>query len=363
MPDSGLHAQEPLQERTPSRRARPLRILAITNAYPIAEAPASGIFIEQQIKSLREVGLQIDLMFVDRLRQGMRVYFGLRDSLRSQLEKFQPDLVHVMYGGVMADIATRAVDDRPTIVTFHGSDLLGEPMSRPLRRGFARYGVWASWRAARRATRVIAVASRIRNALPQDLDQSKVCTIPCGIDLERFKPLSRRQCRQQLGWNSDMFHILFPSNLGDPVKRPELAEATLGPLKQLGITAEMHYLRRIPNELVPLWLNASDVLLLTSRHEGSPTVVKEALACNVPIVSVDVGDVPERINGIDGCYLARPEAADLATKLSLIYSGHRRVAGRAKITELSLDRVSLRLKYLYEDVVHLQSTDQLRSSQ
>jgi len=328
-----------------------MRILAVTNAYPIPEAPASGIFIEQQIKSLRQIGLHVCVMFVDRLRRGMCVYFNLRHLLRNEIEEFQPDLVHVMYGGVMADTVTKTVNDRPTIVTFHGSDLLGEHMSGRFRKGIAQYGVWASWRAARRATRVIAVATRVRDALPPDIDQSKIRTIPCGIDLERFKPLSRHECRQQLGWDRDTFHILFPANLGDPVKRPDLAQAAVDVVKQSGIKVEMHYLRGIQNHLVPVWLNASDVLLLTSRHEGSPTVIKEALACNLPVVSVDVGDVRERISRIAGCYLALPEANDLAAKLSSVYSGVRRIAGRISIAELSLECVSLKLKNLYKEIV------------
>ena len=315
------------------------------------EAPASGIFIEQQIKSLRQIGLHVCVMFVDRLRRGMCVYLNLRRPLLNQIEEFQPDLVHVMYGGVMADTVTRAVSDRPTVVTFHGSDLLGEHMSGRLRKGIAQYGVWASWRAARRASRVITVATRVRDALPRDIDQSKVCTIPCGIDLERFKPLSRHACRQQLGWDDESFHILFPANMGDPVKRPDLARAAVDAVKLSGIKAEMHYLRGVQNHLVPVWLNASDVLLMTSRHEGSPTVIKEALACNLPVVSVDVGDVRERIDRIDGCYLALPEANDLAAKLGLVYSGIRRVAGRINMSELSLECVSLKLKNLYEDIV------------
>ena len=91
----------------------------------------------------------------------------------------------------------------------------------------------------------------------------------------------------------------------------------------------------MPNSEMPRRLNAGDVLLLTSRHEGSPTVVKEALACNVPVVSVDVGDVRQQIEGIDGCYLAAPMSDDLAAKLRCVHDGHRRVAGRAKMESLS----------------------------
>jgi glycosyltransferase involved in cell wall biosynthesis len=256
-----------------------------------------------------------------------------------------------MYGGVMADKVTSIVKDRPTVVTFHGSDLLGEHLSGCLRQLMAYYSVRASWRAARRASGVVTVASVLRDALPKDVDQAKVRIIPCGIDLERFKPLNRDVCRQQLGWDSDSFHVLFPTNCGDPVKRFDLARSAVLALNCLGIRTEMHELSGIENSLVPVWLNASDVLLLSSLHEGSPTVVKEALACNLPVVSVDVGDVRERIRGVDGCYIAAPDPSDLAAKLSLIYSGRRRVAGRVKVQELSLERIALKLKNLYQDLL------------
>jgi glycosyltransferase involved in cell wall biosynthesis len=119
----------------------------------------------------------------------------------------------------------------------------------------------------------------------------------------------------------------------------------------LGIRAELHYLRGVPHNKVPVWLNAGDVLLVTSSQEGSPNIVKEALACNLPVVSVDVGDVPERLHGIEGCYLASPEPSDLAAKLSLIRARANRIAGRISITELSLERISQRLLNFYEEIL------------
>jgi teichuronic acid biosynthesis glycosyltransferase TuaC len=93
------------------------------------------------------------------------------------------------------------------------------------------------------------------------------------------------------------------------------------------------------------------VVLLTSLHEGSPNIVKEALACNIPVVSVDVGDVRERIQGIEGCYLAVPEPGDLAAKLQMVQAGSRRVVSRIKMQELSLKRVALQLKEFYSEVL------------
>jgi len=101
---------------------------------------------------------------------------------------------------------------------------------------------------------------------------------------------------------------------------------------------------------VPIWLNASDVVLLTSLHEGSPNVIKEALGCDVPIVSVDVGDVRERIQGVEGCYIALPTPADLAGKLAVVSAGERRVNGRASVQHLSLENIALCLKQFYADV-------------
>lgn len=332
-----------------------MRVLAVINQYPTSLSPAAGSYVEQQIKGLREMGVHVDILLVDRLREGMRAYLKLRGQMRRMIAQVQPQIVHVMYGGVMADQATRMVDDRPTIVTFHGSDLLGEHLSGVMRKLIAGYGVWASWQAARRADRIVVVSKILYDALPKDVDRSKIGIIPCGIDLNRFKPLNRKECRDRLGWNAEHFHILFPSHPGNSVKRYLLACAAVEALSCQGIPAEMHCLQGVSNEEVPIWLNASDVLLLTSRHEGSPTVIKEALACNVPIVSVDVGDVSERIEGIEGCYLALPDSDDLAAKLHLVYAGPHRVAGREKIQELSLQRVAVRLKEFYRDLLNSRS--------
>jgi glycosyltransferase involved in cell wall biosynthesis len=256
-----------------------------------------------------------------------------------------------MYGGVMADEATRAVIDRPTVVSFCGDDLLGELLSGFLRRLISGYGVMASHRAARRACGIVVKSKNLQDALPDDVDRSKVRIIPNGVDLERFKPLNRDKCRQRLGWSGDRFHVLFPANDGDPRKRPNLAEAAVEAANHSGVEAEMHQLRGVPHAEVPVWLNASDVVLLTSLHEGSPNIVKEALACNIPVVSVDVGDVRERTQGVEGCYLAVPEPSELAAKLQMVYAGSRRVVSRIKMQELSLERVALQLKEFYREVL------------
>jgi glycosyltransferase involved in cell wall biosynthesis len=177
---------------------------------------------------------------------------------------------------------------------------------------------------------VIVVARHLTGALNGAVSPDKIRVIPCGIDLERFKPMDPLVCKQKLGWRTDSFHVLFASSNGDPVKRPALAKAALAHMSHTSRPAELHYLTGIPNAEVPVWLNASDALLLTSLHEGSPTVVKEALAC----------------------HLARPEPAGLAEELSLVRERRRRLdsvlAGR--LEELSILNVAQKLKRCYEEI-------------
>jgi len=328
-----------------------MRILAVTNIYPTFERPAAGTFVEQQIKGLKLIGLNVHLIFVDRAERGMRAYLGLGQKLRAMVAEFNPDIVHVMYGGVMADIVTRSSQSHPTVVSFCGSDLLGEACSGIPRKFIAGYGVLASHRVAKRAAGIVVKSKILQDALPANVNREKVRVIPNGVNLELFRPLDRSACRHALGWNGNGFHVLFPADAANPIKRFDLARASIEMAKRNGIPMEIHQLEGVVHNEVPVWLNASDVALLTSSHEGSPNVVKEALACDLPVVSVDVGDVRERVQDIEGCYMAAPEPRDLATKLSLVYSGTRRVAGRTKMGELSLERIALELKKLYEAVV------------
>ena len=327
-----------------------MRILAITNIYPSPAFPARGVFVQEQVKGLCAIGLSVRVLFVDRQAEGPSAYYRLRSKINDAVAEFEPEAIHVMYGGVMADQIVRRHHVRPLVVTFHGSDLLGENLSGCVRKIISRYGVHCSRRAAKAAEGVIVVARHLTGALNGAATADKVRVIPCGVDLERFKPMDPLACKRRLGWSTESFHVLFASSNGDPVKRPWLAKDAVAQLNNSVRPSELHFLTAIPNAEVPVWLNASDVLLLTSMHEGSPTIVKEALACGLPVVSVDVGDVAERIEGVEGCYVARPQPAELAAKLGLVRQRGKRLDCRTRLEDLSTLSVAQKLKRCYEDI-------------
>ncbi|MDR4484893.1 MAG: glycosyltransferase [Nitrospirales bacterium] len=329
-----------------------MRVLAVTNIYPTLAHPTCGTFVEQQVKGIMRIGVDVEVIYLNRIQEGVKVYRGLGCKIEERIKLFNPDVVHVMYGGIMADLVTKAITIRPTVVTFHGSDLLGQNLSGIFRKMISRCGVYASWRAAWRAHGVIVVSKVLQDALPKFVNQSKVRIIPCGIDFSRFKTLDRKECRDHLGWDPNCFTILFNGNSADPVKRPSLARHAMDILvKNLGISAKLQELRCVPNEEVPIWMNASNVVLLTSLHEGSPTVIKEALACNVPIVSVDVGDVREQIREIEGCYIALSTPEDLAAKLELVSLGSGRVESRQRMQKLSIESIAHRVAGFYQELL------------
>jgi teichuronic acid biosynthesis glycosyltransferase TuaC len=336
-----------------------MKILAITNLYPSAEFPSHGVFVQEQIKGLCAVGLEVRVLFVDRRRSGPLAYYRLQKKIRDAVAEFEPEVIHAMYGGVMADQIVRHHHVCPVVVTFRGSDLLGENLSGWTRKIISRYGVRCSRRAAKKADGVVVVARHLIGALNGAATMDKVRVIPSGIDLTRFTPLDSQLCKQKLGWNPQSFHVVFASSSGDPVKRPWLAQAAVDQVRRLGCPAEFHFITGIPTTEMPLWLNAGDAVLLTSLHEGSPNIVKEALACGLPVVSVDVGDVAEQLEGVDGCHLAQPEPAALAAKLRQVWQRGQRLDCRNRCENFSVLNVAQKLKKFYEETVLANKTSRL----
>lgn len=328
-----------------------LHVLAVTNLYPTPYAPTAGTFIEQQVEGLRQIGLHIDVMVLDRIQQGRIAYLRLGQTIRSRVSELQPDIVHVMYGGIMADEVTRSVSDRPVFVSFCGTDLLGQPLVGCVRKLSAKYNVWASHRAARRATGIVVKSQNLFDALPPDINRSKVRIIPNGVDLERFKPMEKHEARQILGWPAASKVVLFVSVRGHPRKRLDLAQESVAKVKACSGEVTLRVMQGVPHDRVPIWMNASDVLILTSVHEGSVNAVKEAMACNLPIVSVDVGDVRERLHGVRLCTIADPDSDALANALANVLRQSDRSDGRNHLAGLTTLAIADQLNSFYGQTV------------
>jgi glycosyltransferase involved in cell wall biosynthesis len=324
-----------------------LRVLAVTNLYPTPDDPAYGAFVATQVQSLSRAGIDVDVEFVNGRHRTMD-YLAAPLRIRRLVRAGGFDVVHAHYGltGFLA-----AFQRLPLVVTFYGDDLLGTPDRRGRvtlkSRLIRRLGVAA----ARRAAGLICMSEEMRQALPSAADRARAHVIPNGVDTDRFCPGDKAAARARLGLDPGERLVLFPNTPGEARKRLDLAEAGVAALAAGGVAARLWVVTRVPHNQMPDHFHAADCLLLTSDWEGSPNVVKEALCCDTPVVSVEVGDVRHWLDLTPGCRLVERTPAAIAAGLREVLCGPGRVDGSAVRDHLSADRVAARVVDVYRAVL------------
>ncbi len=342
MPDP-LVSRDPESPRYPEILQEPLRVLMITSEWPAPADRYQVPFITQQVNFLRQAGVDVQV-FPFRGRKRLARYASAWQQAQKKIASGAYDLVHAQWGqsGLLA-LPHRI----PLVVTFRGDDLEGiiGDNGRPTIQG--RMLKIASRLVALAADQVILVSSSLARTLPR----KDYHIIPSGIDLHLFCPAPQSEARRKLGLDPDRRYILFAGATGNPRKRFPLAKLAVSMLPG-DLNAELLVADQILHKRIPDFMNASDVLLLTSLHEGSPNVVKEALACNLPVVSTDVGDVRERIQNISGCSIvqnAHPET--IANALIEVLSHKNGIDGRSAIIDLDERFLSQKVIGIYHQAV------------
>ncbi len=326
-----------------------MRVLILTLELPTAERPGTWAPVASEIDALRAFGIDVDVLQVS----GPPKVKYLQALRRLRERRSAPDLIHANYGycGWLA----RGQLDRPVVVSFLGSDLLGSsdghggvtPWSRPV--------VAANRRLARLVDAVIVKSSEMARLVAP----ARAHVIPHGVDTARFRPLDRAEARARLGWAHGGRYVLFAGNPANPVKAYGVAAAAVERARALrGNGVQLMPLSGIAPERMPLHMSAADALILTSYWEGSPNVVKESMACNLPVVSVPVGDVPELLDGVTPGAIRPRDPAALGRALARLLCAPRRSNGRAALVAKGLDvqRSSARVAGIYQEVVARNAT-------
>lgn len=320
----------------------PLHILMITSDFPTPGRPRTTHFVKRQADFLSAAGVHVDVLHFQGEKKLQNYAAGWLEA-RRRLRAGSYDLVHAQFGqsGLLA-LPKRI----PLVVTLRGSDLLGTVDDATGR--YTWKGVWlqrATRYVARRADAVIVVS---RHMLPLLDTRAPVHVIPSGLDLEQFRPASRDGARQRLGFGADERLVLFVGRPTQARKRNALAKQAVALLDRR-LRARLVVAWGVMHADMPDYMNACDALICTSMQEGSPNVVKEALACDLPVVSVPVGDVAGRLAGVAGCELAaddRPET--IAAALEQVLRRGARCDGRAAVRHLDERLLTERVIEIYE---------------
>jgi glycosyltransferase involved in cell wall biosynthesis len=322
-----------------------IRVLMVTSEWPEPGINVTSHFIKRQADFLAAAGIEVTV-FPFKGRKNPFNYLRNWVHLQARLSGGRFDLVHAQFGqsGLLA-LPKRL----PLVVTFRGSDLLGTVSERTGRhRKIGALHQALSRFVAARADAVIVVAEHMKKHLPPSINAQ---VIPSGLDLQLFRPTDQRTARNQLGLPQDERLILFVGRPSQGRKRFHLAEQALEILNRT-VPARMIVGWRVPHTDIPIYMSACDALIFTSMQEGSPNVVKEALACNLPIVSVPVGDVELRLRNVEGCEITpndRPET--IAAALNRVLARGGRINGRETIASLDETVTTKQLIEIYEAVL------------
>lgn len=300
-------------------------------------------FIEEQIAALQEIGVQVVRYAVT--GKGILGYLRELPALKQMIGAEQPDVVHAHFGlsGVLANLQRRV----PVVTTYHGSDI-NVPKILRFSKIAMRISAWNIFVSQRN----VAIAK----------PKNKYTMLPCGVNIPKPWCEMQNQMFEQLTLNQwvqgilkkDVKHVLFAGAFDNAVKDSALAQVTINQLSSKGIQVELIELKGYNRDQVTALMYNCHALLMTSKTEGSPQVVKEAMACGCPIVSVDVGDVAERVSGVEGCHVVPTrDPHDIANALRKAIDFEGKTKGRERIIEMGLSNTQIaeQLVKIYQDIL------------
>lgn len=301
---------------------------------------AEEVFFRQQIETLEKQGVNCTVCVVPGGEQvdgdmaekrGINEYLRYYPKVHRELRRNEYNLIHANYGLTAPYAVTQF--RLPVVLTLWGSDVVG-------------FDGLVTKACAWRADAVTVRSEEMRELLGQD----DAYIIPSGVDMERFRPIDRTEAREHIGWDVEGTHVLFPYSPEYERKNYSLAERVVeGVQSELGAKVSLQTISGIPHDEVLYYINAADAVLLTSKHEGSPNTVKEAMACNVPVVSTDVGDVRERSQGVSPSAIGESED-ELVDGLLKVLRSDDRSNGRSVVSELSWAEIGQEIINIYKKI-------------
>ena len=319
-------------------------------------------FFKDQVRILEELGVDCDMLYYppdagdtdeeirrEQIHDGLlyRIYGHNALYYAYRAADFYPqivktavrgeyDLVHIN-SGMIAPLGLLQ-PKRPIVLTLWGDDLLGDRLGG--------YQPAITKLCAKRCDHTIVRNEEMQAALPCEAE-----IIPSGTDMSKFRPILQNRARAEVGWSPDSRHVLFPYPKNQKKKRYPVAKRVVESVdSRLDVQVTLQVVDNVPHERMNLYYNAADVLLLPSLREGSPNTVKEAMACNLPVVSTDVGDVRERLAPVSNSYVCSDES-ELEDAVASVLENGARSDGREYIEEVSLERMGERLVRIYESLV------------
>lgn len=321
-----------------------MKILLVHSGNAVGGDSSKYTFVREQGEALRQLGCEIAYYAV--VGKGTYGYLRNVKPLQEKIQSFQPDVIHAHYGlcGMVALLAARK--KVPVVITCHNGETLS--MSANI----------ISSLAVRRADYTICVAQHIYDKLYL---KPKPCMIqPCGIDLKDLPLVDKAVAQKEMNLSPDKINILFGGSFSNTRKNAPLARAAieivnhkLEFLNHKSSAINLIEMKGFNRHQVAMLFNACDMLLLPTKSEGSPQVLKEAMACNCPVVATNVADIAYLLQGVTNSYVTSFDSEDVAKKILRVIKCRERTNGRQRIEELKLDnpQVAEKIYGIYKSIM------------
>ena len=316
-----------------------MKVLHVTTNYPTPEFPIFGIFVKEQIESLQKIGMECDVFYCDGKNRGFKQYITYLPTLWWRITTGHYDVIHCHH-------------TLSAIITC----LTGWPFIKKCILSYQN-DPSREW-----GDKVFRFMHLVFNAIifknkSEYMKYSHTNYLPNGCNQDFFCPMDKGVCRKDLGWDVNKKYVIYmDSNKGVRTqKRRDRFDETLEILRQkYGYDVEIVVMRNVKRELIPTYMNAADLHMISSDFEGSPNSVKECMCCNTPVVSTNVGNVEEMIGDIEGAYVVKEFTAEaLAEACDKVFKSATPFIGRDKFLAkgYGMATVAQKLKALYESIL------------
>lgn len=332
------------------------RIIFVATGHPDKPNQLYSNYIQSQIRILNTNDIDITSFPVDSTKSFHSIFRNI-NALRNLIKKVKPQIVHAHFGSIILLISFVASFRLcPIVVSYCGSDLINNSESSLLGKFRVFIGNSISRILSYYVNGIIVKSNYLNKFLPKNI-QKNTLILPNPVDLDLFTNTDKYTARKNLGWDLEEQVILFNKGMkgSEYIKRPELAIEIFNRVKKRLSNIRLEIIGSIPPNKVPLYLAASDVLLLTSRYEGSPNLAKEAMAMNLPVVTVNVGDVQERLKTVSPGYVSESDSSiELENELINVLNFKARSNGREVLISqgLTFDNFINSLTDFYNNIIN-----------
>ena len=304
-------------------------------------------FIKTQGDSLYKRGIELSYFTIN--AKGLFGYILYSLKLSKYLKNNDIDIIHSHYT-FSGWTSVLAFPRKHLLLSLMGSDAYGDFIGENKRTYKSRFSTLLTYLIQPFVDKIICKSEYISSFV---FDKKKAIIIPNGVMLERvyYNPIG---FRKELGMDENRKYLLFLGDKNNKRKNWVLVERALAiinnPNYKIIAPYPIDYAKTIK------YMNSVDVVLVTSFMEGSPNVVKEAMACNCPVVATKVGDIEWLFGDEPGYFLTDFNEKDCADKImkAVQYSSEvGKTKGRERIIQLGLDdkTIAERIEKVYKSLM------------